>query len=273
MTAPIGIFDSGYGGLTILREIRRRLPQYDYLYLGDNARAPYGARSFDIVYDFTLQAVRRLFDSGCRLVILACNTASAKALRSIQQRNLPAIDPSRRVLGVIIPTVEALGSISRTKHVGVVATPGTILSHSYRIETAKLYPEMNVAEVAAPMWVPLIENGEANGDGADYFVKKYCDEVLAADPLIDTLLLGCTHYPILLPKIRRYMPERVKIVPQGRLVAESLADYLDRHPEMAELCSKEGHTEFLTTEATDKFDRLASIFLDSEVNSTRITLQ
>ncbi|MDE5663444.1 MAG: glutamate racemase [Muribaculaceae bacterium] len=270
---PIGIFDSGYGGLTILKEIRNRLPQYDYLYLGDNARAPYGARSFDIVYDFTLQAVRHLFDAGCRLVILACNTASAKALRSIQQRDLPLIDPERRVLGVIIPTVEALDAISATKHVGVVATPGTIMSHSYRIETAKLFPQISLSEVAAPMWVPIIENGEADGPGADYFVKKYCDEVLAADPLIDTLLLGCTHYPILLPKIRRYMPERVNIIPQGRLVADSLADYLDRHPEMAHSCSKSGTMRFLTTEAPDKFNRLASLFLDSPVEAARITLQ
>ncbi|MDE6010208.1 MAG: glutamate racemase, partial [Muribaculaceae bacterium] len=207
---PIGIFDSGYGGLTILKEIRRRLPEYDYLYLGDNARAPYGTRSFDIVYEFTLQAVRHLFDAGCRLVILACNTASAKALRSIQQRQLPIIDPSRRVLGVIIPTVEALGSMTRTGHVGVVATPGTINSRSYSIETAKLFPDIMVTEVAAPMWVPLIENGEADSPGADYFVKKYCDRVLEEDPEIDTLLLGCTHYPLLLPKIRAYMPERVK---------------------------------------------------------------
>lgn len=270
---PIGIFDSGYGGLTILREIRERLPQFDYLYLGDNARAPYGARSFDIVYDFTLQAVRHLFDAGCQLVILACNTASAKALRSIQQRDLPKLDPTRRVLGVIIPTVEALDAISTTKHVGVVATPGTIMSHSYRIETSKLFPAIALSEVAAPMWVPLIENGEADGPGADYFVRKYCDEVLAADPLIDTLLLGCTHYPILLPKIRQYMPDRVRIVPQGRLVADSLADYLDRHPDMASRCSKEGSVRFLTTEATDKFDRLASLFLNSDVESTRITLQ
>ena len=269
---PIGIFDSGYGGLTILREIRRRLPEYDYLYLGDNARAPYGSRSFDIVYDFTLQAVRHLFDAGCRLVILACNTASAKALRSIQQRDLPVIDPTRRVLGVIIPTVEALGSLTRSRHVGVVATPGTILSHSYRIETAKLFPDIHVTEVAAPMWVPLIENGEADGPGADYFVKKYCDRVLSEDPEIDTLLLGCTHYPLLLPKIRNYLPENIRIVPQGELVADSLADYLKRHPDMAARCSKEGTLRFLTTEAPAKFDNLASLFLQQEISSERISL-
>lgn len=270
--SPIGIFDSGYGGLTILREIRRRLPEYDYLYLGDNARAPYGARSFDIVYDFTLQAVRRLFDEGCHLVILACNTASAKALRSIQQQDLPSIDPARRVLGVIIPTVEALGELTRSRHVGVVATPGTILSHSYRIETAKLFPDIAVTEIAAPMWVPIIENGEADGPGADYFVRKYCDEVLAADPKIDTLLLGCTHYPLLYPKIREYLPKSVRIVPQGELVADSLADYLRRHPEMASRCSRGGTLRFLTTESAEKFDRLASLFLSSPVNSARITL-
>lgn len=273
MTSPIGIFDSGYGGLTILQEIRRRLPEYDYLYLGDNARAPYGARSFDIVYDFTLQAVRHLFEAGCRLVILACNTASAKALRSIQQRDLPLIDPDRRVLGVIIPTVEALASLTRSGHVGVVATPGTIRSHSYRIETSKLYPDIRITEVAAPMWVPLIENGEANHPGADYFVRKYCDEVMSADPLVDTLLLGCTHYPLLYPKIREYMPQGVKIVPQGQLVADSLADYLRRHAGLAARCSRGGRTEFLTTEAPEKFDVLASLFLHDDVHSRRITLK
>ena len=270
--SPIGVFDSGYGGLTILREIRRRLPQYDYLYLGDNARAPYGTRSFDVVYDFTLQAVRRLFDEGCPLVILACNTASAKALRSIQQRDLPHIDPTRRVLGVIIPTVEALDDISSTRHVGVVATPGTINSHSYAIETAKLYPDISMAEVACPMWVPLIENNEAAGDGADYFVKKYCDEMLAKDPEIDTLLLGCTHYPLLMEKIRTYMPSDIRILPQGELVAESLADYLRRHPEMETRLSKTGEARYLTTENPEKFDTLATLFLDTPVTSTRIHL-
>jgi glutamate racemase len=269
---PIGIFDSGYGGLTILNEIRRRLPEYDYIYLGDNARAPYGARSFDIVYDFTLQAVRRLFNEGCQLVILACNTASAKALRSIQQNDLPHIDPARRVLGVIIPTVEALGQLTESRHVAVVATPGTIMSRSYAIETAKLFPDVKISEVAAPMWVPLIENGEADHPGADYFVKKYCDEVLAADPDIDTLLLGCTHYPILMPKIRSYMPSHIRIVPQGSIVADSLADYLQRHPEINARCSRGGTLRFLTTEAPDKFDALASIFMNHPVKSSRITL-
>lgn len=269
---PIGVFDSGYGGLTILSEIRRMLPQYDYLYLGDNARAPYGSRSFDVVYDFTLQAVKHLFDAGCHLVILACNTASAKALRTIQQNDLPNIDPSRRVLGVIIPTVEALGEISETGHVGVVATPGTIMSHSYAIETGKLYPGMMVTEVACPMWVPLIENNEASGPGADYFVEKYCNEIMRTDPMIDTLLLGCTHYPILYNKIRHVIPDRVKIVPQGELVAKSLANYLQRHPEIEMSCSKNGTAEFLTTENTDKFNTLAELFLNSKVDSKRIQL-
>ncbi|MDE5842259.1 MAG: glutamate racemase [Muribaculaceae bacterium] len=271
-SGPIGIFDSGYGGLTILTEIKRRLPQYDYLYLGDNARAPYGSRSFDVVYDFTLQAVKELFSRGCHLVILACNTASAKALRSIQQNDLPHIDPSRRVLGVIIPTVEALDRLSRSKHVGVVATPGTILSKSYSIETEKLFPHIRVNEVACPMWVPLIENNEANGPGADYFVEKYCREVMAKDPLIDTLLLGCTHYPLLYDKIRRAMPDSVNIIPQGRLVADSLADYLRRHPEIEQKCSRHSRLEFLTTENPSKFDSLATLFLSLPVSSQRIQL-
>ncbi|MDE6330353.1 MAG: glutamate racemase [Muribaculaceae bacterium] len=269
---PIGIFDSGYGGLTILAEIKRRLPDFDYLYLGDNARAPYGSRSFDVVYDFTLQAVKELFRQGCHLVILACNTASAKALRSIQQHDLPEIDPTRRVLGVIIPTVEALGNLSESRHVGVVATPGTVLSHSYSIETAKLFPDIGVTEVACPMWVPLIENNEADSPGADYFVEKYCREVMRTDPLIDTLLLGCTHYPLLYRKIRREMPDRVKIVPQGQLVAESLADYLQRHPEMAQQCTRGGSMSFLTTENPEKFNSLAGLFLQQPVDSRRIQL-
>lgn len=270
--APIGIFDSGYGGLTILSEIKRRLPQYDYLYLGDNARAPYGSRSFDIVYDFTLQAVRYLFERGCHLVILACNTASAKALRSIQQNDLPGIDPDRRVLGVIIPTVEAIGTLTQSRHVGVVATPGTVLSKSYSIETLKLYPDIKISEVACPMWVPLIENSEADGPGADYFVKKYCDEVVSRDPEIDTLLLGCTHYPIIIDKIRKYLRPDIRIVPQGSLVADSLADYLSRHPEIESQCSKSGRMEFLTTENADKFDTLASLFLRQPVTSSHINL-
>lgn len=268
----IGVFDSGYGGLTILKEIRRTLPAYDYLYLGDNARAPYGSRSFDIVFDFTRQAVEELFRRGCHLVVLACNTASAKALRSIQQHVLPVSYPDRRVLGVIRPTVEDVGRVSRTRHIGLLATPGTVRSHSYRMEIDKLYPDMKITETACPMWVPLIENGEADGDGADYFVRKYVDSIINEDPEIDTLVLGCTHYPILLPKIRRYVPAHVSIVSQGEIVGPSLADYLNRHPEIDEKCSKGGTVEFLTTENADIFNRFASMFMDTPVESRRIAL-
>lgn len=268
----IGVFDSGYGGLTILREIRKRLPQYDYLYLGDNARAPYGTRSFDVVLDFTRQAVEKLFNHGCRLVILACNTASAKALRTIQQTVLPGEYPDRRVLGVIRPTAEIIGSISRKRHIGVLATPGTIQSHSYTLEIQKLFPDIKVNELACPMFVPLVENEEATGPGADYFVKKYIDAIMEMDAEIDTLVLACTHYPILFPKIRKYAPENIKVIAQGDLVAESLADYLKRHPEIENKCSKNGSVEFLTTENTEKFNRLASIFMKEQVNSKKITL-
>lgn len=268
----IGVFDSGYGGLTILKEMIRILPEYDYLYLGDNARAPYGSRSFDIVFDFTRQAVEELFRRGCHLVILACNTASAKALRSIQQHVLPVSYPDRRVLGVIRPTVEAVGDLSRSRHVGLLATPGTVRSHSYQLEIAKLYPDMHITETACPMWVPLVETGEASGPGADFFVKKYIDETLSADPEIDTLLLGCTHYPLLLPKIRKYVPDSVTVLPQGDIVGHSLADYLRRHPEIDRHCSKSGSVQYLTTETPEQFDSLASLFMGGKVNSMRITL-
>lgn len=269
---PIGVFDSGYGGLTILREISALLPDYDYLYLGDNARAPYGTRSFEVVYEFTLQAVEELFRRGCPLVILACNTASAKALRSIQQRDLPRIAPSRRVLGVIRPTVESLGEISRSRHVGLLATPGTVRSHSYRMEIHKLFPEIKITEMACPMWVPLVETGEFADAGADYFVKKYIDQILQIDPQIDTLILGCTHYPLLLPKIRQYAPEGIRILPQGRLVAESLKDYLLRHPEIDRSLSRGGSIRYLTTENPDRFNPLASLFMSGEVQAYRLTL-
>ena len=268
----IGVFDSGYGGLTILKEIRKRLPEYEYLYLGDNARAPYGNRSFDIVFDFTREAVEELFARGCHLVILACNTASAKALRSVQQQVLPEKYPDRRVLGVIRPTVEILGTITDTRHVGLFATPGTANSHSYRMELEKMWPDVRITEMACPMWVPLVEAGEADGPGADYFVKKYVDQLLQSDPEIDTIVLGCTHYPLLLPKIRQYVREDIRILPQGEIVAESLADYLQRHPEMEEKCLKGGGVEFLTTENEDKFDSLASLFMEEEVHSHRIIL-
>lgn len=273
-SGPIGVFDSGYGGLTILREIRQRLPQFDYIYLGDNARAPYGTRSFDVVYRFTLEAVRHLFDCGCRLVILACNTASAKALRSIQQRDLPGIDPSIRVLGVIRPTVERLGALSRNGHIGLLATQGTVSSRSYDMEIEKLYADrpMQLTSKAAPMWVPLIENGEADKPGADYFVRKYIGELMSADPEIDTLLLGCTHFPILYPKIREAVPPTVDIICQGQIVADSLADYFRRHPEMERQCAKGASCRYLTTENPDAFSRLAAMFLGEDVDVNHVSL-
>lgn len=271
-TSPIGVFDSGYGGLTILKAIRSQLPEYDYLYLGDNARAPYGTRSFDVVYQFTLEAVKYLFAQGCKLVILACNTASAKALRSIQQRDLPVIDPTRRVLGVIRPTVEALGELSSTRNIGVMGTNGTVQSHSYEMEVAKLNPDFKVYSQACPMWVPLVENHEAESEGADYFVRKYVDGLLKKGPEIDTIVLACTHYPILYPKIRDAVPEHIKIVTQGEIVARSLADYMKRHPEMECRCSKGGTCRYLTTEDPDKFTDLARIFLQEPVAVRHIDL-
>ena len=272
IAGPIGVFDSGFGGLSILREIRKVLPQYDYLFLGDNARAPYGSRSFDIVYEFTLQAVRYLFEQGCQLVILACNTASAKALRTIQQHDLPLIDPQRRVLGVIRPTVEKVGDITRTGHVGIFGTPGTIQSQSYNIEIAKLHPSFKVYGQACPMWVPLVENQESDGPGADYFVQKYINALMAQNSKIDSVILGCTHYPLLISKIRHYMPEHVSVIPQGEIVADSLADYLRRHPEMECRCHRGGTCRYLTTEDADKFESLAGIFLGESVNAEKIVL-
>ena len=270
---PIGIFDSGYGGLTILKAIRELLPQYDYAYLGDNARAPYGTRSFDIVYQFTRQAVLKLFEMGCQLVILGCNTASAKALRSIQQNDLPNIDPLRRVLGVIRPTAEIVGKLTETKHVGILATPGTIKSDSYNIEINKLWPELSVTGVACPLWVPIVENNEATGAGADYFVKKRIDHILWLDPDIDTLILGCTHYPILMPKIKQYVPEGIKIVSQGEYVAESLKDYLARHTDMDARCTKNGTVRYYTTENADKFKEAARIFITEDIQVEHIDLE
>lgn len=270
---PIGVFDSGYGGLTILSKIREALPQYDYIYLGDNARAPYGTRSFEIVYQFTLQAVTKLFEMGCHLVILACNTASAKALRSIQMNDLPTLDPTRRVLGVIRPTVECIGNITRNGHVGILATAGTIKSESYPLEIRKLYPDISVSGVACPLWVSLVENNEATGPGADYFVRKYIDQLLTLDPLTDTVILGCTHYPLLLPKIQQYMPAHIRTVAQGGLVAESLKDYLHRHPEMDARCTRQGTCSYYTTEATEKFSESASTFLNQKIDVQHITLE
>lgn len=269
------MFDSGYGGLTILRSLRRRLPEYDFMYLGDNARAPYGTRSFDVVYRFTLEAVKALFSRGCPLVILACNTASAKALRSIQQNDLPDIDPTRRVLGVIRPTVEVLPEATASGHVGVLATPGTVASRSYSMELHKSAPSLQVSELACPMWVPLVENSEADSPGADYFVEKYCRQLMEGDPDIDTVVLGCTHYPLLIPKIRRAMPDGVNVLAQGEIVAESLADYLRRHPEMECRLTRgegQGSCEYLTTENPEKFSGLASLFLSEPIKARHIVL-
>ena len=270
---PIGVFDSGYGGLTILDKIREVLPEYDYIYLGDNARAPYGTRSFEVVYEFTRQAVNKLFDMGCHLVILACNTASAKALRSIQMNDLPQIDPARRVLGVIRPTVECVGEISKNQHIGVLATAGTIKSESYPLEIHKLFPEIQVSGTACPMWVSLVENNESQDEGADYFIRKYIDQLLSKDPQIDTVILGCTHFPILLPKIRRYIPDHISVIAQGEYVAESLKDYLKRHPEMDAKCTKNGNCQFYTTEAEEKFSESASTFLKQQISVKHITLE
>lgn len=269
---PIGVFDSGYGGLTILSKFKEILPHNDFIYLGDNARTPYGTRSFEIVYEFTLQAVTRLFELGCHLVILACNTASAKALRSIQINNLPQIDPDRRVLGVIRPTVERIDSITQSKHVGILATSGTIKSESYIMEVHKLFPEIKVTGQACPMWVPLVEYNEAQAPGADYFVKKYIDELLAKDNQIDTIILGCTHYPLLLPKIKQYVPKGIHIVSQGELVARSLQDYLKRHPEMDARCTRGGTCTYFTTEAEEKFADSASTFLNESIQVSHLDL-
>ena len=269
---PIGIFDSGYGGLTILHGIRQLLPQYDYLYLGDNARAPYGTRSFDVVYEFTRQAVVRLFEMGCHLVILGCNTASAKALRTIQQNDLPKLDANRRVLGIIRPTAEIIGSITHSRHVGIFATEGTIKSESYNLEIHKFFPDIIVNGVACPFWVPLVEYNEADSPGADYFVKKRIDQLMRMDADIDTIILGCTHYPLLLPKIHKYIPRGIRIISQGEYVAESLQHYFQRHPEIEQRCTQGGQVHYLTTENPEKFKEQAQIFLHEPVEVENITL-
>lgn len=269
---PIGIFDSGYGGLTILHGIRQQLPQYDYLYLGDNARAPYGPRSFEVVYEFTLQAVIRLFEMGCHLVILGCNTASAKALRTIQQHDLPSLDAERRVLGIIRPTAEVIGSLTKSRHVGVFATEGTIKSESYNLEIQKFFPDICVTGVACPFWVPLVEYNEADSPGADYFVKKRIDQMLRLDPLVDAVILGCTHYPLLLPKIHKFTPRGIRIVSQGEYVANSLQQYFERHPDMEQRCTKSGQVHYLTTENPDKFKEQAQLFLHETVEVENISL-
>lgn len=269
---PIGVFDSGYGGLTILKELRTHLPQYDYLYLGDNARAPYGTRSFESVYQYTLECVKLLFEMKCRLVILACNTASAKALRTIQQNDLPIIDDTLRVLGVIRPTSEVLGSFTTTGHVGVLGTSGTISSQSYPIEIEKFFPHIKVHQQACPMWVPLVENNEFDKDGADYFIEKDIKELLSQSSEIDTIVLGCTHYPLLIEKIRKHLPPNIKILSQGDIVAHSLEDYLLRHPEMENVCSKNGSCTFLTTDSSGNFDDHAALFFGEPVISSHIHL-
>ncbi len=269
---PIGVFDSGYGGLTVLHGIRQLLPQYDYLYLGDNARAPYGSRSFEVVYQFTRQAVLRLFDMGCHLVILGCNTASAKALRTIQERDLPEWDPTRRVLGIIRPTAEVIGSLTRSRHVGILATEGTIRSRSYSLEIGKLHPDITVSGVACPLWAAIVEAGEADSPGADYFVAKRIGQLMRKDPAIDTIVLGCTHYPLLMNAVVKNVPDGVRIVSQGTYVADSLADYLTRHPDMRARITEGGTCRYLTTESEERFSEVATIFLHERANVTHIDL-
>ena len=266
---PIGIFDSGYGGLTVFKEIHKQLPQYDYIYLGDNARVPYGTRSFDTVYQFTKQCVFRLFDLGCNLVILACNTASAKALRTIQQKDLPE---GKKVLGVIRPTTESINQYSKTNKVGILATQGTVLSNSYQIEINKFHPEIEVFQHACPFWVPLVENNEIHSSGADFFVEKDIKTLLAKDKDIDTIVLACTHYPLLLPIIEKYVPEHISILAQGELVAQSLEEYLLRHPEVEESCSKERNLLFYTTDDANDFEEKAEIFFEKKIKAKNIKL-
>jgi len=272
-SGPIGIFDSGYGGLTVMKEIVNELPQYDYIYLGDNARAPYGNRSFETVYEYTLQSVNALFNKGCKLVILACNTASAKALRNIQQRDLPTMDAHLRVLGVIRPTSELIGSFSKSKNVGILATSGTVSSNSYPIEIEKFYPGINVFQEACPIWVSLIENNEFDNTGADYFIKKHIDNLLKKSNDIDTILLGCTHYPLLQDKIKQLLPQNIELLSQGKIVSKSLKDYLFRHSRLESLCSKNGKSAFYTTDSTEIFDQQAEIFYGKKLKSEYLHLK
>ncbi len=269
---PIGVFDSGYGGLTILKALKTELPEYDYLYFGDNARTPYGTRSFDVVYEYTLEAVEKLFDMGCELIILACNTASAKALRSIQQKNLIHMDAHKRVLGVIRPSTEIIGKLSQTKHVGILGTNGTVKSNSYPIEVAKFFPDVQVWQKACPMWVPLVENKTFDTEGGRYFIKEDVQSFLLEHPQIDTLVLACTHYPILKSIIEEYVPSHVKVISQGELVADSLKDYLSRHAELANMCSKGGTIQFITTDDARNFNEKGSIFFGETVNAKQIHL-
>ncbi len=272
MTHPIGIFDSGYGGLTVFKSIAALLPDYDYIYLGDNGRAPYGNRSYDTVHQYTRQCVEWFFNMGCPLVILACNTASAKALRTIQQQDLPLLAPDNRVLGVIRPTAEVIGNYTTSGKVGVLGTKGTVASESYKIEISHFYPHLEVYQQACPMWVPLIENGEYEQEGADYFVQKYLNDLLNQDSGIDTILLACTHYPLLIDKIKKFLPENINVVSQGNIVAQSLAMYLQRHPEMNSRLTQMGITRYFTTDDTIDFDTHGSIFRGEFVQSTHITI-
>ena len=269
---PIGVFDSGFGGLTVLKEIVKEMPQYDYLYLGDNARAPYGSRSFETVYEYTLECVKHLFDMGCELVILACNTASAKALRTIQQKDLPKIVPNKRVLGVIRPTTEIIGNYTRSGNVGVLGTAGTVSSGSYLVEIEKFFPELKVYQEACPMWVPLIENNEYQNEGADFFIKKHVTNLMQQQPHIDAIILGCTHYPLIIDKIKKYLPINVELLSQGPIVAKGLHEYLQRHPETESQCSKSGTVSFYTTDLPETFDKAATLFYGESVKSKHLAL-
>lgn len=272
LSQPIGIFDSGYGGLTVFKSIAAKLPQYDYIYLGDNGRAPYGNHSFETVHQYTLECVQKLVSMGCPLVIVACNTSSAKALRTIQQQDLPKIGGDKRVLGVIRPTAEVIGNFTQTKEVGVLGTRGTVSSGSYQIEINKFFPDVKVHQLACPMWVPLVEYGEYNSDGADFFVKKYLDELLSASPNIDTILLACTHYPVLIDKIKKHLPGNIRVIAQGDIVADSLADYLQRHPEMEGRLTKSGSMKFYTTDDANDFNEHGTVFFGKEVHSEFIQI-
>ncbi len=267
---PIGFFDSGFGGLTILKEVVKIMPEYDYVYLGDNARAPYGSRSFESVYEYTLECVKKLFEMNCELVILACNTASAKALRTIQQKDLPQLAPNKRVLGVIRPTAEIIGNYSKSNVVGIMATSGTVNSESYLIEINKFFPNTKVVQQACQMLVPLIENNEIDNEGADFFIKKYCYDLLSQNNLIDTILLGCTHYPLIINKIKEHLPSHIQVISQGEIVAKSLKDYLNRHKEMDEKISKKSVKKFFTTESTELFDQHAMKFFGQKIVSTHL---
>ncbi len=269
---PIGVFDSGFGGLTVLKEIVKEMPQYDYLYLGDNARAPYGSRSFETVYEYTLECVKHLFDMGCELVILACNTASAKALRTIQQKDLPKIAPNKRVLGVIRPTTEIIGNYTRSGNVGVLGTAGTVSSGSYLVEIEKFFPNLKVYQEACPMWVPLIENNEYQNEGADFFIKKHVTNLMQQQPNIDAIILGCTHYPLIIDKIKKHLPSNVEVLSQGPIVAKGLKEYLQRHPEMEVNCSKSGTVSFYTTDLPETFDKAATLFYGAPVTSKHLAL-